>query len=180
MRGNPSDPIEKARMADEGLRGLYWEENVQTHNNSRVPCAQFKKYNNPEEAFEGFMTLNFTRENMWNFISSQMQDTWDQKATHYSNARRQFHKTLPTGYQYVVMEHRRDGTISDFVCDRFPEKQYPVYVYKELYREVATDLTQLTQFWIDGHRPEVKRKLVEFLRKGMFIDCCFVFLNMKY
>ncbi len=166
MRGNPSDPVEKARMADEGLRGLYWEENDQTHNSGRVACPQFKKYENPEDAFEGFMTMNFTRENCWNYIASQMQDTWDERATHYVNARRQFHKSLPSCYQYCVMEKRDDGTIHDFVCERFPQKQYPVYEYKELYREVATDLTQLTQFWINGHRDDVKRKLTEYLRKG--------------
>ncbi len=166
MRGDPSDPNDRSKMADERKRGLYWEENVQTSHGPRVADYHTTIYKTPEEAFEAFETLPKTRSDFWNFFVSQAQNGWSHSASHYQSARRNFHKTLPSAYQFCVMEDRRDGTITDFVCDRFPEKQFPVYHFKELYREVVQDLTQLTQFWIDGHDEPTKRRLEQFRRAG--------------
>ncbi len=69
-------------------------------------------------------------------------------------------------YQYVLVERRSDGEVIDFVCDHFPQKEYPVRDYKELYRETVTDLTQLTQYWIDGHNADTRRELNAFRRRG--------------
>ncbi len=166
MQGDTNNPIERSYMADEGLRGLYWEENFQTINKCRVPDYHTTKFTNVADAFEAFSTLPHNKSAYWEFMISQMQNGWAKDATCYENERRKFHATLPCAYQYVVMENREDGTIHDFVCDRFPTKQFPMCEFRELYKEVVQDMTQLCQFWIDGHRDDIKRKLNEYRRKG--------------
>ncbi len=166
MRGDISWSDEREQLADQHMRHALFDRNEGTYNRRNVPTHWDKKFDDPDEAFRAFSCLPHNRAAYWDFFISQNQGNWLKRASRYTNARRQFQKTLPPIYTFVILEDRDTGEVQDFVCDHFPESQYPVRRFKELYREVVTDMTKLTQFWIDGHNEDVHKVLTTAQRRG--------------
>ncbi len=155
-------------MADEFNAKSWSENNQQVHNPRQVKNHLTQHFHNAEEAFASFSTIPQTPEAVWEFIVSQTRHSWGKTATDYRSSRRRFQANeLPYTYQYVVLEEKASGEIHDFVCDRYPQAQFPVHQYRELYKECVTDLGKMRDFWINGHDEEVAENLRKFVRSGM-------------
>ena len=123
-------------------------------------------YKDPQEAFNYFYTLTKKQE-IWDFVRSVSGMMFRGGAKSYQSHKRELYKTVPRLQQYVEVRHIVTGEEKCFHCVKYPQGQYPVTEWEEIYRETRTNIPDLVDLFVSRHRPgDVKNAIIFAAAEG--------------